>query len=358
LTGIGFRDPMPIEDWGDAMRALRLESVGNLTVRDVEKPVPGPEDLVVRVEACGICGTDRHLFLGEFPSKPPVTIGHEFAGIIEAVGNEVTGFKVGDRVTGDPNIACGRCPQCAAGRVNLCQNLVAIGIHRDGGMADYVRLPQKQAFSLPAELDPLHGAFCEPLACCLHGVDLAGIKTGASVVVLGGGVIGLLTVQLARLAGATTVILSTRQEAKRRLAETLGATATVDPSSADIIGSIAGPSGLLPGGADIVFECAGVPETMRQAAPLTKAGGTVVIVGVMPQGAKVEIEPFDLLFRELRLVGSFLNPFTHRRAADLIASGAVRVAELITRTVTLDGAVDAISNPAADGEVRVLVVPG
>lgn len=127
------------------MKALRLESVGNLFVRDVEKPVAGPGDLLVRVEACGICGTDRHLLHGEFPSKPPVTIGHEFAGIVESVGTGVTGFKIGDRITGDPNISCGRCPQCMAGRVNLCRNLEAIGIHRDGGLADYVIVPQKQA---------------------------------------------------------------------------------------------------------------------------------------------------------------------------------------------------------------------
>ncbi|MCB1448233.1 MAG: zinc-dependent alcohol dehydrogenase family protein [Rhizobiaceae bacterium] len=339
------------------MRALRLESVGNLFVREVEKPAPGPEDLLVRVEACGICGTDRHLLLGEFPSKPPVTIGHEFAGIVEAVGSDVTGFRIGDRITGDPNISCGRCPQCMAGRVNLCRALEAIGIHRDGGMADYVRVPQKQAFLLPSDLDPLHGAFCEPLACCLHGIDLAEIKAGASVVILGGGVIGLLTVQLARLAGATRVVLSTRQESKRRLAEALGATDTVDPSATDAVEAIAGPSGLLPGGADVVIECAGAPETMRQAPPLAKAGGTVVILGVMPQGARIEIEPFDILFRELRLLGSFVNPFTHRRAADLIASGAIKVADLISRTVTLDAAAAAVRNPARSGEVRVLVIP-
>lgn len=339
------------------MRALRLESVGNLFVREVDKPVPGPDDLLVRVEACGICGTDRHLFLGEFPSRPPVTIGHEFAGIIEAVGSGVTGFRPGDRVTGDPNIACGRCPQCAAGRINLCRELVAIGIHRDGGMADYVLLPQKQAFLLPANLDPLHGAFCEPLACCLHGIDMAEIKTGSSVVVLGGGVIGLLVVQLARLAGATSVILSTRQAAKRRLAEELGATATVDPSSSDVVEAIAGPAGLLPGGADVVIECAGVPETMAQATKLASAGGTVVILGVMPQGAKIEIEPFDILFRELRVLGSFINPFTHSRAAELISSGAVRVDKLISRTISLDEAPDAISHSAGPGEIRVLIVP-
>lgn len=170
--------------------------------------------------------------------------------------------------------------------------------------------------------------------------------------------IGLLVVQLARLAGATTVILSTRQESKRRLAEDIGATGTVDPSSTDIIEAIAGSTGLLPGGVDVVIECAGVPETMQQSMRLAKAGGTVVVLGVMPQGAKIEIEPFDILFRELRVLGSFINPFVHRRAADLVASGAINVEKLISRTITLEQAVDVIRHPAGPGEVKVLVVPG
>ncbi len=340
------------------MKAMRLEAVGQLFVCDIDKPIPGPDDLLVRVEACGVCGTDRHLLHGEFPSTPPVTLGHEFSGIVEAMGTSVTGFSVGDRITGDPNIACGRCPQCAAGRVNLCRKLQAIGIHRDGGFADYVLVPQKQAFLLPAGLDPLHGAFCEPLACCLHGIDIAGIRAGSSVVVLGGGVIGLLTLQLARLAGATTVILSTRQASRRQLAEEIGATASVDPTTDDIIDQIAGPHGLMPGGVDVVIECAGVAETVQQSFRLAKSGGTVVILGVMPQGEKVEIEPFDILFRELRVLGSFINPFVHRRAADLVASGAIEIDKLISRKVSLDEAVDVVSQPPVAGEVKVLIVPG
>lgn len=339
------------------MKAVRLEATGKLLLSEVEKPVPGPGELLVRIEACGICGTDRHLFHGEFPSKPPVTLGHEFAGIIEAVGTGVTDFRPGMRVTGDPNIACGRCEECRRGRVNLCRNLRAIGIHRDGGFADYVCMPQSQAFALPVDLDPLHGAFCEPLACCIHGVDLGGIKTGASVVVLGGGLIGLLTVQLARLAGATRIVLVTRNAEKRRLAESLGATATVDPGDRDIIARIVGEDGLLPSGADVVFECAGVVETMQQAPCLARRGGTAVILGVMPQGETIEIEPFDLLFREVALVSSFINPFTHGRAADLIASGRIKVEPLISRRIGLDEAPDAIANPARGGEIRVLVVP-
>ncbi|KUM25948.1 iditol 2-dehydrogenase [Mesorhizobium loti] len=340
------------------MRAVRLEAIGSIALREVEKPSPGPEDLLVRIEACGVCGTDRHLLHGEFPSKPPVTLGHEFCGIVEAVGDTVADIAVGDRVTGDPNISCGRCSHCRAGRVNLCSNLRAIGIHRDGGFADYVVMPQSQAFLLPAGLKPTHGAFCEPLACCLHGVDLAGIKPGASVVVLGGGVIGLLTVQLAKLAGAATIILSTRQASRRALAEELGATATVDPSAVDPIEAIAGKAGLVPGGVDVVLECAGVPDTVEQSMRLAKSGGTVVIVGVMPQGQKVAFEPFDVLFRELKVLGSFINPFTHRRAADLVASGAIEIDKLISRQVPLEEAPAVISNPAAPGEVKVLVVPG
>lgn len=339
------------------MKALRLEAIGDLFVREVDTPSPGPGDLLVRVEACGICGTDRHLLHGEFPSMPPVTIGHEFCGIVEEVGNDVSDIAIGARITGDPNISCGRCPQCRAGRVNLCHALRAIGIHRDGGFADYVIVPRIQAHEIPLSLDPVHGAFCEPLACCLHGIDLSGIRAGSSVVVLGGGVIGLLTVQLARLAGATTVILSTRQAAKRRLAEDVGATATVDPSASDIIEAIAGPAGLVSGGVDVVIECAGVAETVRQSTRLARSGGTVVILGVMPQGEKVEIEPFDILFRELRVLGSFINPFVHRRAADLVASGAIEIDKLISRRVSLDEAVSVIAHPPAAGEVKVLVVP-
>lgn len=340
------------------MKALRLEATGKLALREVARPDPGVGELLVRVEACGICGTDRHLFLGEFPSKPPVTLGHEFCGIIERVGDGVSGFREGMRVTGDPNIACGQCPECQRGRVNLCHNLQATGIHRDGGFAEYVCIPQQQAFELPLALPPLHGAFCEPLACCIHGVDLAEIRTGSSVVVLGGGVIGLLVVQLARLAGATKVVLVTRSEEKRRVAERLGATANADPSVGDIVSRLTAHDGLLPGGADVVIECAGVAETIEQAPGLARRGGTVVILGVMPQGVKVAIEPFDLLFREIKLVSSFINPFTHLRAAELIASGTIQVEPLISRRIGFKEGVEAISNPARKGEIRALVVPG
>jgi L-iditol 2-dehydrogenase len=336
------------------MKAIRLESVRNLFTRDVEKPGPSVNDVLIRIEASGVCGTDRHLYHGEFPCKPPVTLGHEFSGIIEAMGSSVSGFNLGDRITCDPNIPCGRCERCHEGRINLCQNLKTIGISRDGGMAQFAIVPEKQAFLLPLSLNPLHGAFCEPLACCIHGIDLAAIRAGGSVAVLGGGVIGLLTVQLARLAGATSVVLVTRQKSKRDLALQLGATLALDPTMRDFEAELKRQTS---GGVDVVLECAGAIETVEQAPRLARPGGKVVIVGVVSQGLKVSYEPFDLLFREISILTSFLNPLTQARAAEMISSGTIKVDPLISRLVSLAEAPSIIANPPAQGEVKVLIIP-
>jgi threonine dehydrogenase-like Zn-dependent dehydrogenase len=337
------------------MQAARLNAVGQMRIETVEKPVPGPGELLVRVEATGICGSDRHMFRGEYPTALPVTLGHEFCGIVEALGEGAGRIAQGTRVTGDPNIACGHCAACRMGRPNLCHNLVAIGVFRDGGFAEYLVMPELQAHALPADLDPVRGAFSEPLACCLHGLDVARIVPGSSVAVLGGGVIGMLMVQLARLAGAETVVLSTRQQPRRELALSLGATHAVDPASGDPVDAIAGPSGIVPGGVDVVLECAGVPETFRQSIALARRGGAVVVFGVMPKGEIVGIEPFDLLFRELRLEGAYLNPLTHARAAKLVASGALELERLVSRSIGLAELPGILGTPPLFGEVKTMV---
>jgi L-iditol 2-dehydrogenase len=231
----------------------------------------------------------------------------------------------------------GATPACA-GRVNLCANNVATGIHRDGGFAEFAAFPARKAVVLPDDLHPHHGAFCEPLACTMHGMDLGAPAAGERVLVLGGGVIGLLALQLARLAGAETLLL-TRHPAKRALALSLGATATAaTPEEALAI---------WPKGADLTVECAGVAETVAGAGALTRSGGRIVVLGVLPRGERVPIEPFDLLFREIQLRFAFINPFTQARAAELIASGKVTVAPLISRVIPLTEAAEAISDAAA-----------
>jgi L-iditol 2-dehydrogenase len=328
------------------MKAARLFATHDLRLTDTAEPAPAPGEVLIRVEASGICGTDRHLFKGEFPCTPPVTLCHEFSGIVvDANGSDIA---PGTRVTVDPNIACGTCAYCRRGRPNLCARNVAIGLGRDGGFAPLAAVPAHRAIPLPADLDPLHGALAEPLACTLHGIDIGAPKPGERAIVIGGGVIGLMALQLCIGAGAE-VLLLTRNAAKRRLAEDLGAVATAPTPDAALAH--------WPDGADLVVECAGVPDTVAMSPRLTRTGGRIVLLGVLPKGLAVPLEPFDLLFREISLLPAFINPFTQTRAAALIASGQVKVAPLITRVVALDEVPGLVARDPDPAEVKVVAVP-
>ncbi len=328
------------------MRATQLFTTGDIRTVDVPVPEPAAGEILIKVEASGICGTDRHLYKGEFPFVPGKTLGHEFSGIVVDPGD--TSFAEGTRVTCDPNTWCGTCDQCQRGRVNLCVNNIATGIHRDGGFAEYCAFPATKAVALPTDLEPLHGAFCEPLACTLHGMDMGAAKPGEKVLIIGGGVIGLMAVQIAKLAGAEVMLL-TRSNEKQTLGQNTGA----DHAT----GNEHGFRQIWPDGADLVVECAGVSATVAMSPKLARTGGRVVILGVLPQGEQVPVEPFDLLFREVQMHFSFLNPFTHARAAQMVADGTISVAPLISRTISLEEAADAIAAPPLKGEVRAIVVP-
>lgn len=339
------------------MKAVQLERLGVARLVDVAEPEPGRGDLIVRVSAAGMCGSDRHLVSGDYPAEPPVILGHEFEGYVVSSGAKTT-TPVGTRVTVDPNISCGRCRYCRLGLVTHCEHLTALGVDRDGGFAEYVCVPERQAYALPADLAPSLGALTEPLSCCLRALDHAGITPGQSVAVIGGGVIGQLLVQLARLAGATQVVLATRQHSRRVLAESLGATASIDPLALDTGDAVAGKNGVVPGGVDVAFEAAGAPGTLRAAMDTVRAAGTVVVVGAAPQGMTSPINPFEIFARELRIQGSHLNPLTHGRAAALVASGALQLQPLVSRVIDLADVPGTLTRPAADGEIKTLAVAG
>jgi L-iditol 2-dehydrogenase len=338
------------------MRALRLEKIGSIDLRSVPEPLAADEELIVRVTAAGICGSDRHLISGEYPASPPVTLGHEVEGIVEGTAPH-TAVAVGTRVAIDPNIACLNCRYCRMGLVAHCENLHAVGVDRDGGLAELVTVPQRQAYELPSDLPIGFGALCEPLACCLRAMDHANVQPGDKVAVLGGGVIGQLLAQLARVAGGR-VVLVTRQRQRRQLAESLGAVATVDPLDSDAGEAIAGPGGFAPGGVDVAFEAAGVADTFRLALGVARRAGMVVVVGAAPTSLTVPIRPFDLFARELQVIGSHLNPLTHGRAVEMATSGLLDLGPLITRTVDLGDVKAVLTQPVPPGEVKVQVVLG
>ena len=336
------------------MRAAVYRGPGKIGLESRDVPRPGPTDILVQVRACGLCGTDVHILDGQYPATPGIALGHEYAGEVVEVGAEVTGLKPGDVVSVDPNIACGSCPACRRGDVHLCEHLQALGVTRDGGFAEMCRLPASQAHPVPPALAVEQWALVEPLSCCLHGLDLANIKSGDRVAILGAGPIGLLMVQLARGAGAAFVLVADPVPAKRELALKLGADEAVDPTTRDLSEVLRHRA---PGGADVVLECVGVPAVAAQALELPRRGGTVVWFGVSPPGATIPIEPYAVYRKELTIRAAFVNPHTFARAVALLAQGRVQGAPLISHRFDLAGVAEAIATVKAGRAIKALVLP-
>jgi 2-desacetyl-2-hydroxyethyl bacteriochlorophyllide A dehydrogenase len=341
----------------DKMRQALFTAPGELKIEDAEIPDPARDQVRVRVEACGICGSDRAIFIGNEPVSPPVVLGHEFAGVVVARGPEVEGLQVGDRVAIDPNIVCGRCPFCRRGQINLCSRLTPLGIALPGGFAEYSLVPESNAYRMSDSISFEEAALVEPLSCCIRGIHQAGVQLGDVVVVLGAGPIGLLLIQLARLRGAGTVIVVEPDAERRGIAATLGADIQVDGlvPDADREAVMAATRNV---GADVVIEASGRASAAAASLTLIRPGGTIVWFGVCPPRDRVAVAPFLVNERELSIRGSNLNPFTHQMALTLIERGRVRVVELISDEIGLDGLRAAIDPAGPQFGGKVIVKPG
>jgi 2-desacetyl-2-hydroxyethyl bacteriochlorophyllide A dehydrogenase len=336
------------------MQASVYRGPGKIGLEPRGAPRPGPTDLVIQVRACGLCGTDMHILEGEFPAAPGIVLGHEFAGVVTEFGAAVTAFKPGDHVAVDPNIACGLCPACQRGDVHLCDDLQALGVTRDGGFAEMAVLPASQAYRVPEQLSLEACALAEPLSCCLHGLDQAGIRTGDRVLVIGAGPIGLLMVQLARGSGAAVVGVTDPFETKRALARRLGADRAVDPAGGDVTDRL---GDLAPRGFDVVLECVGRPATAAQALGLARRGGTVIWFGVNPPGATVPVEPYMIYRNELTIRAAFVNPHTFARAVTLLAQRRIQAEPLLSHRFPLGGVAEGIAMMKTGQAVKALVLP-
>jgi L-iditol 2-dehydrogenase len=323
------------------LKALVLSEYEHLELLEVEKPSPASDELLIRIRACGICGSDVHGYDGSTGRRlPPIVMGHEAAGIVEVVGSEVTGFAPGDRVTFDSTVYCGRCFYCLRGEFNLCDDREVIGVstptfRRTGAFADYVTVPARIAYSLPEGMPFEHAAMVEAVSVAVHAVSLTPISLEDVVVVVGAGMIGLLTMQAARLAGAGTVIVVDLDETRLELARSLGATKTLNSRDADVVAKLLALTGGR--GADAVLECVGTPPTVKLAIDMVRKGGTVTLVGNV--ALTVEIGLQSVVTRQVRLQGSCASSGEYPACISLMARGAIRVEPLISAVAPLeDGA--------------------
>jgi L-iditol 2-dehydrogenase len=313
------------------MRAAVLEAPQRLTVQSLPDPAPGRDEVLVRVQLCGVCGTDRAIYRDEYPVQHPITLGHEYAGSVESLGPGVTDLAVGDFVAVDPNVVDDVCYFCRHGVDHLCSGLRPLGVAQPGGFAELSVVPARYAYRLPEGMRSELGAQVEPVACCVHGIDRAQITAGDFVAVIGCGPIGCILIQLARLQGAAMILGVEPNPARRKLALSAGADAVCEPGSEGAEASRQRPSAL----PDVVIEASGNPVAAAGAFSLVRRGGTVLLFGVYPEGARIEISPFRINEDELRVVGSLNNPHTHQRAIDLLSSGRLDLTDLITDVLGL-----------------------
>jgi D-arabinitol dehydrogenase (NADP+) len=314
------------------MKAAVLEAVKKITVRnDVKEPEIGPRDVLVRSKACGICGTDVHIWEGDFFPTFPLIPGHELAGEVVKLGSEVTELAVGDRVMVDPTVTCEECHFCMINRQNHCLKWNAVGVTRDGGFAEYVRVPAKNCYRFE-KVSFGEAAFCEPLACIVFGQDRARIDIGSEVLIVGAGPIGQLHLQCCRANGAASVTVIDVMESKLDLARRLGASDVVvsDNAVESKLKKIA------PYGFDVVIDATGVARVMQDSLKYVKNGGRYLVFGVCAPTDTITLSPFEVYRRDLEIIGSFAIRRTYDRAFKLMEHGVIDAKPLIHEALPVD----------------------
>lgn len=313
----------------------RFEGIeSGVRVVEVEAPVAsGRNDVIIRMRACGMCGTDLAVLEGRHPAKPPVILGHECAGEVSEIGNEVKSLSVGDHVVVDPNLRCGVCRYCRSDRPNLCENLVSIGEDIDGGFANYLRAPEGVVYRVPKEMGWKTAAMTEPFSCVVNGFLRARVKPSDTAVVYGAGPMGLFWVSLLRKAGARKIISVEVAPKRREAARNVGADATVDPTSENPVKRIKEETGGQ--GADVAVEVIGKIETVEAALQSSAYGGRVIIMGTCRPDALAKFSPFDIMRYEKDILGTHTQVASFRPAIEMLDAGFVPVDAIVTHEIPL-----------------------
>lgn len=320
------------------MKALLLSEYNRLEITDVPMPRPGPGEVLVRVEACGICGSDVHGYDGSSGRRiPPLVMGHEAAGTIAAVGAGVTELRPGERVTFDSTVYCGECDYCRRGEMNLCERRQVLGVstpeyRRAGAFAEFVSVPERIVHRLPESVPFEQAAMVEPLAVAVHAVGLSEVPESGTALVIGAGMIGLLVLQALREAGCMRVLVADVDDSRLELAKRLGATETINAKTADTVKQVLRLTG--GEGVDVALEAVGTTPTVKAAIESVRKGGTVTLIGNI--APTVEIPLQTVVSREIRLQGTAASSGEYPQCIDMLARGAVDVKELISVVAPLE----------------------
>ncbi len=320
------------------MKSLLLSAYNHLEIVDLPVPEPGSGEVLIRVAACGVCGSDVHGYDGSSGRRiPPIVMGHEAAGTVAALGTGAEGYSVGDRVTFDSTVYCGQCVYCRRGDINLCDNRQVIGVscgdyRRYGAFAEYVVVPQRILYHLPDNLSFAEAAMLEAASVALHAVRVSQLKGGETALVIGAGMIGLLTMQAAKALGCACVMVSDVDASRLSLAKSIGADEVLYASGADLAAQVLR---LTQGrGVDFAYEAVGRSETVNVAIDCTQKGGTVTLIGNIQPEVSLPLQ--KVVTRQLRLQGSCASAGEYPQAIDLIAGGKIEVGPLITAIAPIE----------------------
>lgn len=335
------------------MQAVVFPAPETVHVEQVDDPSPRRDEVVVQVAASGLCGTDLHIYRNEYMSDFPVIPGHEFTGVVAEVGKEVTDFKVGDRVTVDPNLYCGHCYFCRNEQSNHCLNWQGVGITRPGSFAEYVAVPARACYHVPDNLTDAQAAFVEPVSCVIYALKRLRVWPGDDVLIFGAGPMGLLLVQALRHSGASQVVAVEKQPDRLALAGQLGATAAVAAGP----GQEAALRELAPYGFAVVVDATGVPAVIEQAFSYLKPRGRFLQFGVTPRDAHINLSPYDVFRYDWTIIGSFALCYTFQPAIAWLAGGVVDVGPLISHTLPLTDFPHALQQFSAGQTMKVHLLP-
>ncbi len=331
------------------MKAAVIHAPGEVSVETVPDPSPGPRDVVVRVAACGICGTDLHILEGEFAPTLPVVPGHEFAGEVVEIGAAVTEVSVGDQVAVDPSLHCGECHYCRRARGNLCENWAAIGVTTAGGAAEYAVAPVKNCYRLPESVEVGDAALIEPFSCAVRGFDVLPRVLADHYLIYGAGTMGLMMMELAKRAGAGTVSVVDINAARLGTARELGCSATAT-SADELVADY-------PRGWEVVVDCTGVAAAIQDGLSRVGRGGTFLQFGVAAYDARVVVEPYKIYNQEITITGSMAVLHSFERAGELFVNGALRPEVMISDRFPLADYAKALEQFKAGVGRKIQVIP-